>query len=285
MLGAIIGDVAGSYYEVLEIEYFKKNKKPRPYEERIKVLDENVELFTENSSVTDDSILTCSIYDAIKNGNYNYEKYLREYGLREASLGLDKYGRNRFGRGFNNWLNGNYQGESYGNGASMRVSPVGYLFDNLEDVKKHAKLSCIPSHNNIEAIKGAECVASSIYLLRNGFTKEEVIKYIKDNYYDLNYELETLQKNYTFSSKTTESVPQALYIFSISNNFEDSIRKAISIGGDADTIASITGALSESYYGIDEKLKEKVKPYLKDYMIDLLKDSYFLEKEKKIGDK
>ncbi len=271
MIGAIIGDVVGSYYEVLEINHYKKYKEPRPYEERIKVLDKNLELFTNNCSVTDDSILTCSIYDAIVNGECNYEKYLREYGKKEVELGLDQYGRSRFGKGFVDWLEGNYQGESYGNGASMRVSPVGYLFNSLGEVKKHARLATIPSHNNEEAIKGAECVAVSIYLLRNGYSKESLEKYIKNNYYELNYDLETLQRTYKFSSRTNDSVPQALYIFLISNDFEDSIRKAISIGGDADTIACIVGSLAEAYYGVDEKLKNSVKPYLRDYMLDLLK--------------
>ena len=269
MLGAIIGDVAGSYYEVLEIKYYKDNKMPRPYEERIKVLDRNVELFTNDSSVTDDSILTCSIYDAIVNGDCCYEEYLRKYGKREIELGLDQYGRSRFGKGFVDWLNGNYQGESYGNGASMRISPVGYLFDSLEEVKKQSRLATIPSHNNEEAIKGAECVAVSIYLLRNGYDKELLKKYIEKNYYNLNYDLETLQRTYVFSSKTLNSIPQALYVFLISNSFEDSIRKAISIGGDTDTIACIVGSLSEAYYGIDDTMKEKVKPYLRDYMLDI----------------
>ena len=276
MLGAIIGDVAGSYYEVLEIEYYKKYKLPRPYDERIKVLDKSVELFTSNSSITDDSILTYSIYDAIKNGNCDYEKYLREYGLKEISLGLDKYGRSRFGKGFVTWLNGNYQGDSYGNGASMRISPVGYMFDNLYEIKRQARLATIPSHNNLEAIKGAQCVASCIYLLRMKYNKEEVKKYIEDNYYSLDYNLEDLQRNYMFSSKTSNSIPQALYVFFESNDFEDSIRKAISIGGDTDTIGAIVGSLSEAYYGIDENMKEKVKPYLRDYMKDLLEDEKVL---------
>ena len=271
MIGAIIGDVAGSYYEVLEINYYKNHKEPRPYEERIKVLDKNLELFTNNSSVTDDSILTCSIYDAIVNGKCNYEKYLKEYGKKEIELGLDQYGRSRFGKGFVDWLTGDYQGESYGNGASMRISPVGYLFNSLDEVKKQARLATIPSHNNSEAIKGAECVAVSIYLLRNGYSKESLKKYITNNYYKLDYDLETLQRTYKFSSRTDESVPQALYVFLISNDFEDSIRKAISIGGDADTIACIVGSLAEAYYGVDEKLKNSVKPYLRDYMLDLLK--------------
>ena len=274
MLGAIIGDVAGSKYEVLEVDYMKKYKKPRPYEERIKILDKSTPLFTEDCSVTDDSILTYSIYDAIKNGNCDYETYFRMYGMREAELGVDKYGRSRFGKGFLEWLYVNMRGGSWGNGAAMRVSPVGYMFNTLEEVEEHASRSAQPTHCNTEAIESAEAVAVSIFLLRSGYTKEQVIAYIKEHYYPLNYNLEDLQRNYTFSSRALCSVPQALYIFGISNDFEDGIRKAISIGGDSDTIACIVGSLCEACYGISNDLIEGVKPFLRDYMLDLLNRDY-----------
>ena len=154
MLGAIIGDVIGSYYEVLEIQAMK-NKTPRKYLERREILDKNVPLFTENSSVTDDSILTCAVYDAIINGHCDYEKYLREYGLREIQCGADMYGRGRFGKGFVEWLKHNNEGTSWGNGAAMRISAVGFCFDDLEEVKRNAYLATIPSHDHPEAIKSS----------------------------------------------------------------------------------------------------------------------------------
>lgn len=280
MLGAIIGDVVGSYYEVLEINYYKEHKVPRLYEDRIKILDNSISLFNDNCSCTDDSILTCAIYDAIKNGNYNYEKYLKYYGNKEINLGLDKYGRSRFGSGFVSWLKGDYQGESYGNGAAMRISPVGYMFDTLDEVKKQSRLATIPSHNNIESIKSAEAVAVSIFLLRNGMKKSEVEEYVKKNYYNLTYDINDLQKNYKFTSRSDESVPQSLYVFFNSNGFEDAIRKAISVGGDSDTIACIVGSLAEAAYDIPNNIKEQVKPYLRDYMIDLLYDTYYNKKIK-----
>ena len=138
MLGAIIGDIAGSYYEVLEIKYQKEYKTNRPYEERIKILDRSIPLFTSESSYTDDTILTCAIYDAIKNGNKDYTKYLKDYGKREINLGKDKYGRSRFGKGFIEWLNSDTVGTSYGNGSAMRISPVGYLFDDIDTIRKEA---------------------------------------------------------------------------------------------------------------------------------------------------
>lgn len=279
MLGAIIGDIIGSYYEVLEIEYLKKYHKNRPYNERIKIMDSDTPLFTENCSCTDDSILTCALAEAILNCDEDYEKYLRHYGEKEINLGLDQYGRSRFGKGFVDWLQGNYQGNSYGNGGAMRISSIGYL-STLEEVKKHSYLATIPSHNHEESIIASESVAVSIYLLRNGISKEELKSYIEKKYYKLNYDLEDLIKNYTFSSRSNESVPQALFIFLKSNSFEDAIRKAISIGGDSDTIAAIVGSLSEAYYGIDENLYEQAKPYIKDYMKPIIDKFYERNKRK-----
>ena len=277
MLGAIIGDIVGSYYEVLEVNYLKDNQTNRPYEERIKVLDKNVALFTDNSIYTDDTVLTCAIYDAIKNGNCDYSKYLKEYGLREISLGLDKYNRQRFGKNFIKWLNDESLGNSYGNGAAMRVSPIGFLFDDYKTVRMESLKATIPTHNNVDALTGAEAVAVSIYFLRNGINKRDVINSIKEDYYDLNYNLEDLQKNNRFSSAAIDTVPVALYVFSVSKSFEDAIRKAISVGGDTDTITSIVGALSEACWGVPENMKDEVKKYLTDDMIKLL-GSYYGEK-------
>ena len=267
MLGAIIGDIVGSYYEVLEVKEIKNGH--RSYNDRIKILDQNTPLFTENSSVTDDSILTFAIYKAIKE-NKPYEEMLKYYAKQEINLGKDMYGRSRFGKGFVEWVNSNTQGTSYGNGASMRISPVGFLFNTLEEVKQETYKATIPSHNHPESILCAEAVATSIFLLRNGISKEELKEYIEKNYFKLDYDLEDLRRNYKFSSKSIDSVPQAIYTFLESNSFEETIRNAISIGGDTDTIACIAGSLAESYYGIPQELLEQVKPYLKDYMIELL---------------
>lgn len=275
MLGAIIGDVVGSYYEVLEVKEIKNGH--RSYEERIKILDQNTPLFTENSSVTDDSILTFAIYKAIKE-NKPYEEMLKYYAKQEINLGKDIYGRSRFGKGFVEWVNSNTQGTSYGNGASMRISPVGFLFNTLKEVKQETYKATIPSHNHQESILCAEAVATSIFLLRNGISKEELKEYIEKNYFKLDYDLEKLRRNYKFSSKSIDSVPQAIYTFLESNSFEETIRNAISIGGDTDTIACIAGSLAESYYGIPEELLEQVKPYLKDYMKELLEKEKTLQK-------
>lgn len=269
MLGAIIGDVAGSYIEVLEIEAFKE-KNIRRYEDRISAMNNN--LFDNNCSVTDDSILTVAIADAILNGK-DYGECLKEYGLKESTE-LDKYGRGKFGPGFISWINGTALGNSIGNGCAMRISPIGYLFNDFNTLKEETKKATIPSHNNEDSIKCAEAISTSIYLIRNGATKDDILKYITKNYFPLDYDLEDLRLNYKFTCKAIDSVPQAIYCFLISHNFEDAIRISLSIGGDSDTIACITGSLAESYYGIPIRIIEQVKPYIKDYMFPIINEFY-----------
>ena len=239
----------------------------------MKIMDRNVPLFNENCSCTDDSILTTAIADAILNGE-SYEKKLREYGLREINLGKDIYGRSRFGKGFVEWLKNDYIGESFGNGSAMRISPVGYLFNSIDEIKSESLNATIPSHNHIESIKSSEAVAVSIYLLRRGMDKDSLKEYIEKHYFSLEYDLDDLRKNYKFTSRAIDSVPQAIFCFLNSNDFEDAIRLSISIGGDSDTIACITGALAESYYGIDEEIIECAKTYIKDYMKDVIDKFY-----------
>lgn len=284
MLGAIIGDRAGSNYEVEEINCWYKEKRIRPYEERMKIMDPSTPLFAENSSFTDDTCWTCAIYDAIINGNNNYEEYLRKYGLEELKKGKDRYGRNRFGPGSVKWLQQKTDGTSKGNGSAMRISPVGFLFNSLEEVKRESFLATIPSHYSQEAIKGAESVAVSIYLLRTGMAKEDVKKYIEKNYYNLDFDLEDLRHNYTFHSTAEESVPQALFCFFQGKDFENTIRTSLSIGGDSDTIASIAGSLAEAYYGIPEKIKKEVYHLLDNDKQKLLKSRYFTQKQYKKGE-
>lgn len=260
MYGAIIGDVAGSIYEVMEINALKK-KTIRSKMERSIILNENFPLFTNMSSMTDDSILTCSIADSILN-SIPYEENLKKYGIDEVCLGFDKYGRNKFGYGFIKWLNENVNGDSFGNGCAMRISPVGYLFDDLETIKKESRLATTPSHNHPESIKCSEAVSVSIYLLRNGISKEELKKYIEDNYFKLDFDLEDLRNNYRFTSRAIHSVPQAIFVFLESNSFEETIRNAISIGGDVDTISCIAGSIAESYYKIPDYLIKSVRKYI-----------------------
>lgn len=156
----------------------------------------------------------------------------------------------------------------------MRVSPIGYLFNDFNTLKEETIKATITSHNNEQAIKCALAVSISIYLIRNGATKDDIMHFISKNYFDLDFDIDDLRLNYKFSNKAIDSVPQAIYCFLISHSFEDAIRISISIGGDTDTIACITGALAEAYYGVPRSLIEQVKPYIKDYMFPVINEFY-----------
>ena len=263
MLGAIIGDIVGSYYEVEEVTAIKNTPdKKRSFEERIMILDYNTPLFTENCSYTDDTVLTSAIANSLIK-NQSFEESLRNYGLSEISLGLDKYGRSRFGKGFVSWLKKEKVGDSFGNGAAMRISPIAHFYDDLDIILQKTKEATIPSHNNEEAIIGAQAVTTAIYLSKNHYSKEEIKKELQDRFnYNLDFSLSALQHNYRFSSQTSLSIPQALFCFLESNNFEDCLRKSISIGGDTDTIAAISCSIAEAFYGIPENIKKQAISYL-----------------------
>ena len=195
-------------------------------------------------------------------------------------LGLDIYNRKKFSDDFIKWLNGCSDGKSYSNGCAMRISPIGFLFNDIDKIKLESYKATIPSHNHPNSIKASEAIALSIYLLRNGISKEELKTFIEKNYFSLNYNLIDLRMNYKFTSEALSSVPQAIYCFLNSNDFEDAIRISLSIGGDSDTIATIVGSLAESYYGINKELIEKVNPYIKEYMKAILDKFYRLENNK-----
>lgn len=277
MYGAIIGDVAGSFYEVLEVEE-KKKKSIRSYDERIKILDSNTPLFTLESSYTDDTVFTIAILDALLHDR-DYARFLKEYGLEEINLGVDKYGRGRFSRTTCDWIKGLNEGISNGAGSAMRVSAIGYMFDDIAVVEKEAMLSALPTHNNKEAMDAASATAAAIFLARNKFNKSDIKGYISLKYgYKFNYDLEDLRHNNIFDGKASVVTPLALFIFFESDSFESGIRNAISIGGDTDTIAAIAGSVLEAYYGIDEELIKQVQTYLTDKQIEVL--NKFNRKEK-----
>ena len=249
MLGAVSGDVIGSIYEL-------KNIKSKDFP-----------LFSQYDRYTDDTVMTCAIAEASmiyaldkdkKNFRNNCIKYMKEYGLKYIDAG--------YGGMFIRWLitDGKTPYYSYGNGSAMRVSSVAYAADSLEEAESLAEISAAVTHNHPEGIKGAKAVASAIWLLKNGASKEDVKKYIEDNYYKLNFKIDDIRKDYRFDVSCQGSVPQAIEAFLESSSFEDSIRTAISIGGDSDTIGAITGSLSEAYYGIPMEIQDKVVFYLDD---------------------
>lgn len=272
MLGAIIGDLAGSIDEYSE---FKDSlKKTINLKRRLERLHKK-ELIDDNSFYSDDTILTIAILDAIIN-NELYETKLKEYGLKykdEIPKNID-YFEYMFSPGFIKWCKSNEPGTSIGNGSAMRISSVGYLFNDEETVLKEAKKATIPSHNSKEAVDAASAVALLIYLARKGLNKEQIKEIISTKFnYKLDYDLEELRKIYLFDS-TYKVVPLCIYISLSSNSFEESIRKAISIGGDTDTIACITGSISEALFGIPDKYIDKVYKKLPNEFVKLLKIGY-----------
>jgi len=251
MLGAIAGDIIGSVYEFNNI---KSTEFP---------------LITGKSDFTDDTVLTIATADCILNdGKYPdyYKKYFRKYPGRG------------YGGNFSIWGDSDNLDpyNSYGNGSAMRAAPVGYISDKIGDVLEEAKRSAEATHNHPEGIKGARAVASCVYMARKGSKKEEIKEYIISNFgYDLNDSLDNIRDEYSFDVTCQGSVPQAIIAFLESDSFEDAIRKAVSIGGDSDTIACITGGIAEAYYGgVPEDIKSRVLSKLDENMLEVMSKFY-----------
>lgn len=246
MIGAIAGDIIGSVYEGFPIKTTE------------------FELFTSNSRFTDDTVLTVAVADCILNGK-DYAKTFKEYGRLYPNAG--------YGGMFRHWLRSDGLGpyNSFGNGSAMRVNPVGFAFDTLEKVLSEAKRSAEVTHNHPEGIKGAQAVAGAIFLARNHETKEEIKKYIESRFgYDLSQTLEEIRPNYSFDETCQGSVPQAIISFLESGSYEDAIRKAISLGGDSDTLACMTGGIAEAFYGgVPEHIENKVMEILDDRLREI----------------
>jgi len=236
MLGAIAGDIIGSVYEFT-------NVKP----------DMDFPLFVKDSEFTDDTVLTVALADSILN-DFSYLDKLRQYyrGYPDAGYGnmFHNWARSKNPQPYNSW----------GNGSAMRVSPVGWAYNDLETVLQKAKESAEVTHNHPEGIKGAQATAASIFLARTNNSKDEIKEFVEKNFkYNLDLDLEDLRKKYRFNESCQDTVPQAIYTFLISESFEDSIRKAIYIGGDSDTLACINGSIAEAFYGgVPEEIKSEV---------------------------
>ena len=252
MLGAIIGDVVGSPYE-----FGAEKTKDFP-------------LFTPSCRPTDDSVLTiavgcaCAEADCDEEGEFKKTlcERMREIGRLYPDAG--------YGELFYRWLMDD-EGEPYGgytNGAAMRVSPVAWAVDELEDAERLAKWSAEITHDHPEGIKGAQAVAAAVFLARKGYDKAAIRRYISRKYYDLDFTVEEIRPGYRHDMTCEGSVPQAIVCFLDSEDFEDAIRNAISLGGDGDTQACIAGAIAEAFYGIPEDLQEKVFEYVDETLQD-----------------
>jgi len=245
LYGAIIGDIVGSKYEFNNIR------------------TKNFNFYDEDMFFTDDTVMTIAIYNALKKCNGDYSK-LDKLTVNEMRLYGQLYPKRGYGGNFAMWLiHPNPQPyNSFGNGSAMRVSAVPYFAQNLDEVKKLSKIVTEVTHNHPEGLKGAEATAVAIYMALNRKSKEEIKKYIEENYYSLNFTLDEIRPTYKFNETCQNTVPQAIVAFLESENFEDCIRNGISIGGDSDTLCAIAGSIAEAYYGIDENLKNIAIKYL-----------------------
>lgn len=255
MLGAIIGDIVGSPYEFDDYN--------------IKTTD--FLLFSEESEITDDTIMTLAVAQGLMNGKKDPQKTYDEIKKCMQKLG-NEYPYMSYGYNFQSWLCSDNPKpyNSYGNGSAMRVSSVAWFFDNLDDVEKFAEISALPTHNHSEGIKGAQAVASTIFLARSGKTKNEIKDYIIKKYgYDLSKTCDEIRPNYHHVESCQETVPQAITAFLEGNDFEEVIRLAVSLGGDSDTLTAIAGSIAEAYYPIPEDIKERALKFLDDDLIKI----------------
>lgn len=265
MIGAIIGDVVGSRFE---FDNFKSK---------------DFEMFDTRCNFTDDSVMTLAIAKALQSYETitDMEAFKKHLVKVMHKVGM-RYPRCGYGGHFYVWMMKNLTEpyNSYGNGSAMRVSPVGWFSDSLEECEALAAATAEVTHNHPEAIKGAVAVAGAIYLARTGHSMDEIKEYIK-KYYTIDFTLDEIRDQYGFYEICQKSVPQALEAFFESTSFEDAIRNAISIGGDSDTIAAITGSVAEAFYGIDDDTKYTALSYLDSYLLNIAKSfvNKFIDKE------
>ena len=255
MIGAILGDIVGSVYEF----------------DNIKTKD--FELFKKECGFTDDTVMTIAVARALMRFECINEENLSEF--KESlittmhEIGC-KYPDAGYGGRFLVWLLKNKREpyNSFGNGSAMRVSSVGWYAKTLEEAELIAKATAEVTHNHPEGIKGAVATAGAVFLGRKGASMDEIKAYV-ENFYTLDFTLDEIRPTYEFDVTCQGTVPQAMQAFFESESFEDAIRNAISIGGDSDTLAAITGAVAEGYYGMPEGLKESALSYLDERLLSI----------------
>jgi len=247
MLGAIAGDILGSIHEFHPIK------------------TKNFDLLNSECVFTDDTVMTAAVADSLMN-KIPYVESLQMWGR--------KYPRAGYGGWFSKWIDSDFPKpyNSFGNGSAMRCSSVGWLFEDEGSVLEEAKKSAEITHNHPEGIKGAQAVALGVMLCRQGSTKLEIQEKLEDLFdYDLSQTMEQVKFNYSFDVTCQGSVPQAITAFLESEDFEDAIKNAISLGGDADTQACIAGALAEAFYmKIPDQIKEFVLTRITPDILDVL---------------
>jgi ADP-ribosylglycohydrolase len=239
MIGAIAGDIIGSVYEFQQIK------------------TKDFPLFHARCCFTDDSVLTIAIARAILDDG-DYLRAVREIGKKYPDAG--------YGTHFTSWLHSKWPMpyNSWGNGSAMRVSPVGFAFDSVEEVLREAARTAEISHNHAEGVKGARATAMAVFLARTAKDKNLMRAEIASRFaYDLDRTVDEIRPTYSFNESCQQTVPEAIIAFLESTSYEDAIRNAISLGGDSDTLACIAGGIAEAYYGfVSPLIHSKVKECL-----------------------
>ena len=253
MIGAIIGDIVGSRFE-------RANCKSTKFE-----------LFTKRCSFTDDTVMTLAIAKALLESDNDWSR-LRENAVKCMQEIGRRYPNCGYGQMFYLWLHKRTPKpyNSFGNGAAMRVSPVAYVAETIEQCIKLSDIVTGVSHNHPEGLKGAQAAAVATWAALQEMPKQEIRELIEDRFYDLNFTIDEIRPKYRFDASCQGSVPQAIKAFLESDDFESAIRLAVSIGGDSDTIAVIAGGIAEAYYGIPEHIKMQAIKYLTEDLRDIM---------------
>ena len=261
LLGGIIGDISGSRFEFkpIKTKKFKLLVKGKNYLQPTQTYQE----YQENCHFTDDTVMTIAVANALMQSKPDFSD-LKEQTIKNLKHFGNKYPYVGYGAKFNYWLKSTHTKpyNSFGNGSAMRISAVPYFADSIEQVKELTKIVTEVTHNHPEGIKGAEAVACCIWWALNGYSKYQIKYFVERDYYDLNFDYKNLVKTYKHDESCQNSVPQAIYSFIISNSYEDAIKTAISMGGDSDTMACISGSIAEAYYGLPSHLKNQGLSYL-----------------------
>jgi ADP-ribosylglycohydrolase len=251
MIGAISGDIIGSLYESSPIK------------------TENFKLFHQFSRFTDDTVMTVAIAESILL-QASYAENMQKWGRKYPDAG--------YGISFYHWLFEKHPKpyNSWGNGAAMKVSPIGFAFNSIEDVKAEAERSAISSHDHPEGMKGAKAVASAVYYARHFKDKDKIKDLIEYEFgYDLSRKISEIREEYVFDESCQGSVPEAIIAFLDSISYEDAVRKAVSLGGDSDTLACIAGGIAEAYYGgVPVEIEKEARRRLPEEMLKVIDGFY-----------
>lgn len=263
MYGTILGDIIGCPFE------FDRGDKTKDFK-----------LFSRRSHFTDDSVMTLAVCEALlKVGQDATVKEIEDAVITSMQSWGRRYPHEGYGGYFRCWLTARHPEpyNSFGNGSAMRVSAAGWLYDSLEKTRVVAKATANVTHNHPEGIKGAESTASAIFMARNGSSKEEIKKYIENEFhYDLNRTLDEIRPSFHMHETCQKTVPEAIIAFLEAKDFEDAIRNAVSLGGDTDTLGAITGSIAEAYFGIPEALRSECRNRINKDMRDVVDTFYSL---------